>query len=114
MHSEANNLREVAERFARSLRSDLHAFIIDKNIIDPGVVDRIILVSGVDRVIRKAVMGDTIVYYISPFIVRRRCQHQECRDVPKEHQKACIDRCTSRMIESIAEEASKSILEAIG
>jgi len=106
--------REIAERFARSLRSDLKAFIIDKSLVDPSVVDRIMMISGVDRVVKKtAVGGDTLVYYISPFIVRRRCQQEKCRDVPREVQRACIDECYRRMIDEIAEEAAKSILEAV-
>jgi len=106
--------REIGERFARSLRSDLKAFIFDKNLVDQKVVDRIIMVSGIDSVVRRTVVGgEVLVYYISPQLVRRRCQQDDCRDVPPEHKRACIDRCFRRLMDTLAEEAAKSILEAL-
>jgi len=106
--------REIGERFARSLRSDLKAFIVDKNLVDQKVIERIIMISGIDSVVRRTVVGgEVLVYYISPRLVRRRCQQDECRDVPPEHKRACIDRCYRRLIDTLAEEAAKSILEAL-
>ncbi len=104
--------REIAERMARSLRSDLYAFIIDTRLVDYSVVKKLVGLAGLDQVLGKFARGNVVVYYIRRDLVLRRCSYEACADAPAESREACIADCFIDSIRRIADSAAKSILEA--
>ncbi len=110
MDRETNPLR-IAERMIKSLKSNLHAFIFDRNIIDSRIVDRIIGLSGYEGIINRHAQGTIIVYYIDPVKIRRRCLYEKCADEKNEYRSTCVNRCVREETSRISKELAEAIAE---
>ncbi len=104
--------REIAERMARSFRSDLYAFILDTRIIDYSVVRRIVSLAGLDQAVGRFARGNIVVYYIRRDLILRRCSYESCAEAPPESRDACIADCFVKSVRELAESIARSILEA--
>ncbi len=105
--------REIAERFARSLSSSLHAFIFDSSLIDSSIVSRIVAVSGTDQYLRRFVKDNVVVYVLDIFKLEKRCRMETCRNVPRERYRICLSECLKKQTDDMARVVAQSIMEAI-
>jgi len=97
---------------ARSIRSDLYAFIYSPSLLDSSKVSKIIGLAGVERFLDKYARGDIVVYYVKRDAVRAKCVYEACSDVPREDFEACVADCFVESIREVAERVAESILEA--
>jgi len=97
---------------ARSIRSDLYAFIYSPSLVDSSKVTRIIGLAGVERLLDKYARGDIVVYYVKRDAIKAKCVYEACSDVPREELEACVADCFVESIREVAETIAKSVLEA--
>jgi len=105
--------KEIAERFARSLSSSLHAFIFDSSLVDPGIVSRIVAVSGTDQYLRRFVKDNVVVYVLDASKLEKRCRMETCRSVPRERYRICLSDCLKKQTDDLARVVAQSIMDAV-
>ncbi len=104
---------EIARRMIESLSSDLHAFIIDKDLVDTKIVQKIITISGIDVYIRKFARENIIIYVLDTPRIKRKCMYEECIDEKKENLNSCLDKCFVESLRKVTNEIINSISETL-
>ncbi|MCE4608986.1 MAG: hypothetical protein F7C36_01215 [Desulfurococcales archaeon] len=105
--------KEIAERFVRSLSSSLHAFIFDSSLVDPGIVSRIVAVSGTDQYLKRFVKDNVVVYTLDVSKLEKRCRMETCRNVPRERYRICLSECLKKQTDDMARVVAQSIMDAV-
>lgn len=113
MRDKITDSREIAERFAKSLSSSLHAFVFDSSLIDPSIVSKIVAVSGTDQYLRRFVKDNVVVYALDIFKLEKRCRMETCRNVPRERYRICLSECLKKQTHDMARIVAESIMDAI-
>lgn len=102
-------LSDVRDRLVRSLEA-LRAFIFDSRVIDPSLVESLLVNSGVISLLGKSTMGSIVVYYIDSNKFRRKCLYEKCSTIDNViARESCLRECISTMERDVL----KAIVEAL-
>ncbi len=104
-------MREIAASFARSISSELRAYVFSASLIDESVVDELVRGSGVAGMLSKWKGPGVTVYYIKTEVLERECMYSRCSKLPENARKECVRRCVGEGLSKLARSIARSVVE---
>ncbi|AFZ71006.1 hypothetical protein Calag_1292 [Caldisphaera lagunensis DSM 15908] len=104
--------KEIAEDIINSINSDLNGYIIDKREINVMDLNKLINMSGIEKLVKRVDMDKIIVLYINEDLILNKCLYDGCSKIQDTIQKkACAKECFKEQLKIFKEEIIKNLRE---
>jgi len=104
--------KEIAENIINSLNSELNGFVIDKRLINVTDLNKLLNMSGLEKIIKRVEIDNIITLFIDESSIENKCLYDGCSTIQDTtEKKKCIKECLYNNIKVIKEETAKNLRE---